>query len=116
METRQLYALLGGDYDDALERMMMDTLVVRFLKLFPEDSAFEKLRAAMTDGDMEAAFRGAHSLKGVCANLSLTRLGGMASDLTEALRYGRDIPRAMELYPMVAACYEETVRIIRENL
>ena len=47
-----------------------------------------------------AAFRAAHTLKGVAANMGLLRMQEAASALTEALRAG-DMDSARALYPAV---------------
>ena len=116
MDTKTIYEMIGGDYEEALGRLRKPERVEKFLKLFLKDTTFSELKASMEAGDLETAFRAAHTAKGVCANLSLERLRAKASDLTEDLRDGHDPEHAKLAYPDVEACYEETVRIIRENL
>ncbi|MFR7843256.1 MAG: Hpt domain-containing protein, partial [Gallintestinimicrobium sp.] len=59
------------------------------------------------------AFRAAHTLKGVCANLGLDRLYEADSELTEKLR-GRQTEGSEELYQKVAEVYETTVTVLKE--
>ena len=54
-----------------------------------DDQAFEALGNALSAGDTTAAFEAAHALKGVLANLSLTPLFNVASEITELLRAGK---------------------------
>lgn len=115
MDIRECYLKLGGNYDEILTRMMgKENLVEKFLRRFPADESFSSLKLALSNGDGEAAFRAAHTLKGVAKNLALTRLGDAASSLTEALRGGKIPPeaeeltaRVEELYNLVISCVEE---------
>ena len=53
---------------------------------FLDDSSFSELCRALEEGQREEAFRAAHTLKGVCANLGFDQLRTSASALTELLR------------------------------
>lgn len=59
---------------------------------------------AMETGDVETAFRAAHTLKGICANLGFKSLFEVSYDITEALRAG-DMEQAKVMWPGVQACY-----------
>lgn len=59
---------------------------------------------AMDAGDVETAFRAAHTLKGICANLGFKSLFEVSYDITEALRAG-DMEQAKVMWPGVQACY-----------
>ena len=115
MTMEECYQQLGGNYAEVSARLPSLRLVEKFVGKFREDKSFEMLCAAMKAGDREEAFRAAHTLKGVCANLSFTRLLDSASRLTEALRPAADaIPAgASALLEEVRRDYEETVRAIQ---
>ena len=66
----------------------------------------------MQDKNYEAAFRAAHTIKGVCQNLSFDRLGDSSSRLAEALRSGWT-PEADALVDEVKRDYQETADAIR---
>lgn len=51
-----------------------EALLERFLKKFPQDENYQKLCAAMEASDWEAALTAAHTLKGICGNLSIAPL------------------------------------------
>lgn len=53
---------------------------------FPADPTMDALRASVASGNRDEAFRAAHTLKGVTANLAFTELFQSASILTEQLR------------------------------
>ena len=116
MDTKTIYEMIGGDYDDALSRMRKPERVEKFLGLFLKDGSFGQLKECMEKDDMTGAFAAAHTAKGVCANLSIERLRALVSDLTEDLRGGKDIAHAREVWPAVEACYEETAQTIKEAL
>ena len=83
---------LGADVDDAMARFMNNegfylTLVSKVLS----DNKFEKLRDEFDAKDTESAFRTAHDLKGILANLSLTPLLAPVAELTELLRGGGEV-------------------------
>ena len=63
-----------------------------------------QLTQAMDAGDVETAFRAAHTLKGICANLGFKLLFEVSYDITEALRAG-DMEQAKVMWPGVQACY-----------
>ena len=71
----------------------------------------------MENKNFEGAFRGAHTLKGVCQNLSFDRLYEVSHELTELLRdrTGEQpgIPEAME---KGAEVYEMTIGEIKKRL
>ena len=105
MNLEKLYQEMGGDMADAVRRLGSIAAVERFLRIFA------MLQAAMRAGDVQRAFRAAHTLKGLAANLGLVQLGQAASALTEALR-GSDMQRASALYPETAAAYREACAAI----
>ena len=108
MTVRECYEKIGSDFDKVLERMGSEALV-KFL----EDKSFEELTESLKEKDGECAFRAAHTLKGVCANLGLDRLYEADSELTEKLR-GRQTEGSEELYQKVAEVYETTVTVLKE--
>lgn len=116
MHIEECYQEMGGDYADVCTRLPSPRLIQRFVLKFPEDPSFEMLRSAMEAGDRAEAFRAAHTLKGVCANLSLARLLASASALTEVLRPEADaIPAAAPaLMEKVCADYRHTIDVIRK--
>lgn len=112
MTAKELYEVTGSDYKDVLSRLMNDALVGKFAIKFLEDKSFEQLKEAVAVNDVENAFRAAHTLKGVTANLSFSKLRESSSNMTEQLRPRKDIDRAM--YEVVERDYEELVAKIKE--
>ena len=94
MTVKELYEHIAGDYDDVLARLCSDALITRILAKFLDDTTCPDLIDAWSRGDEKAAFEAAHAAKGVCMNLAFTKLGFLASEITEALRPGHENLRA----------------------
>ena len=118
MTIEACYQQLGGSYADVSSRLPSIRLVEKFIGKFLEDASFQSLCSAMEAGDRAEAFRAAHTLKGVCANLSFTRLQDSAGRLTELLRpEGEGIPEgAAVLMEEVRGDYQVTTGAIRAYL
>lgn len=98
-----------------IQRLPSPALVERFIGKFLDDGSFSELASAMAAGQTEAAFRAAHTLKGVSANLGFEQLRQSASALTEFLR-GKAEPVPAEALPLleqVRRDYQMTVDAIR---
>ena len=94
--VRQHLLAAGINVDTALERFLRNSaLWEKYLRRFPDDPNYALLCQAMEQGDMEAAFTAAHTLKGVAGNLSLDALFAATSTVVESLRR-RDLSAARE--------------------
>ena len=115
MTIEQCYQKMGGSYAEVCGRLPSQRLVEKFARKFLDDQSYAELTAAMAAGDHDAAFRAAHTLKGVAANLSFTKLRDSASELTELLRAPADTipPEAASTMEAVTRDYEATVAAIR---
>lgn len=94
MNVEELYGAIGGDYGEALKRLPSADLVARFVVKFLDDSSCANIVSSWRAGDESATFEAAHMAKGVCANLSLTKLADLSSAICEALRPGNDALKA----------------------
>ena len=112
MTLKECYAALGGDYDEVLGRLRSERLVQKFVLKFLGDGSYTLLCASMESGDYAEAFRAAHTIKGVCQNLSINKLLHSSSELAEALRNGFTL-EAVPLTEQVKADYKQTVEAIR---
>ena len=118
MTIQECYQMLGGNFADVEKRLPSVSLVTKFITKFLDDSSFSQLCRTMQAGQCGEAFRAAHTLKGVCANLGFDRLGASAGQLTELLRTESDsIPEGADLMlNEVKQDYELTVNAIRAYL
>lgn len=112
MTLRECYAAMGGDYEDAIGRLRGERLVQKFVLRFLSDGSYDLLRRSMEEKDYEEAFRAAHSMKGICQNLALSRLQDSSGRLCESLRGGY-APEAAALMEETEADYRRTVDAIR---
>ena len=114
-ERRKQLEAAGIDVASALERMMgSEALLERLLGKFLDDPQYPALRAALEAGDMERAVSAAHTLKGVCGNLSMTELYGLFTRQVDALRAG-DLPLAHGIMAEIAPVYEQVTAAIRRR-
>lgn len=112
MTLSECYAAMGGDYEDVLGRLRTERLVQKFVLKFLDEGSYALLEESLDAHDQETAFRAAHTIKGVCQNLSFTRLGQSSAQLTEALRDTWS-PQVPQLRAQVEADYQETISAIR---
>ncbi len=78
------------DVPSAKERFMNnEALYKRFLLKFPANPVMADLEQHLKDGNVDEAFRDAHTMKGMVGNLSLNKLIGIAAKVTETLRAGK---------------------------
>ena len=115
MTIEECYDRIGGSFAEAKERLISEKKINRFVGMFLKDQSFAGLKDAMEKGDCAEAFRFAHTLKGVCGNLSFTKLFETSSELTESLRNEDTVisSDARALYQNVEAVYRNTVETIQ---
>lgn len=113
MTLKECYTAIGGDYESAIARLTSENLVKRFIFKFLSDGSYDTLVRSLETEDYEEAFRAAHTIKGICQNLSFNKLFESSSSLTEALRNGRS-DEYSELAEKVKSDYMQTVVSIKE--
>lgn len=112
MNLKDCFDTFGGDYNSVMGRLLTEERVKKFLLMFLKDTSFNELENAMQNKDYDSAFRAAHTLKGVCSNLGIDKLGKSASEITEALR-AKDYDTACTLLPNVTEIYHITINAIK---
>lgn len=104
--TKDSLQAAGLDTADALERMMgNEALLIRLLKKFPADPSYDQLRAAVANGDTEAALKASHTLKGVCGNMAMTTLYDLTTRQVALFRAGDNVV-AFSMMPEITSAYE----------
>lgn len=112
MTLEELYESIGGDYDQALRVLRVDKLINKHIRKLTTNGVVDNLLAAGETMDPTELFETAHAVKGVCANLGLTKIADAASDIAEEYRPGN--PRKLsddevkEKLQFVADQYETT--------
>lgn len=112
-EMKAEFAAAGIMADSLLERFMdNEILALKFLKRFLEDKTFYELSASLEKADAERAYAASHSLKGVCANLSMESLYNLFSRQAEILR-GGNVGAAAELMPQISEEYTKVITFLK---
>lgn len=66
MTIQECYKKMGADYQEVLGRLHNEAMIGKFVRMFLQDDSFQILEDGLRRGDVKEAFRGAHTLKGVC--------------------------------------------------
>lgn len=110
-----LLQTVGVDEKEVLSRFMgNEDLYRRILKKFLEDKSYQELKTSWEGEDYDMAFRAAHTLKGVSANLGLGQIRELSSVITDQLRPGhtRDDSLLQDKMIELSKQYEEAQKVI----
>ena len=88
MTIQELYASIGGNYEQAVRVMKSDRLIDKYVRKLKSSNVGEALAEAGEAMDANRLFESAHAMKGVCANLGLDALATAADEITEEFRSG----------------------------
>lgn len=113
MTLKECYAAMEGNFDDVISRLRNEKIVRKLVIKFLNDDTYSLLCGALEAQHPDEAFRAAHTLKGICQNLSFTKLYLSSSRLTEALRSGWT-PDAVDLARQIEADYRQTISAIEQ--
>lgn len=113
MNLKDCYIKFGGDFDEVLGRLRCEQIVQKFMYKFLDDKSFHLFEASVENKDYEEALRAVHTLKGICQNLSFTRLFESSSLVTNALKEN-DWDKAIDMMPKLSEDYYETINVIRD--
>ena len=104
----EFYKKINGNYETAISRMQNDERILKYLKFFLMDESYKNLEGGINSGDCEAAFRGAHTLKGVCQNIAFTAFSTIVEQITEELR-AKDFEKAKQTFIQVEIEYKKII-------
>ena len=102
MTVQEFYDEVGGDYNEIMSRLRTEDRIRKFAGMFTRDESYKALVQGINDGNVEEAFRAAHTMKGMCQNMAFTRLYKSSHEITEILR-GNDIDSAKQMLDVVTA-------------
>ena len=88
MTIAELYEMIGGNYDHAVQIMRKDKMISKYILKLEKSGVYEQLMQAGETLDPEGLFESAHAMKGVCGNLGLDSLADAAEKITEEFRPG----------------------------
>ena len=86
MTLKDCYMQMGADYEETVQRLRSESLILRLLLKFTKDTSYQELCQALADGNIEVAFRAADTVKGLCQKLGFKNLYEPSAELTERLR------------------------------
>lgn len=112
MTVKECYEQMGSNYNNVLERLGSESLVQRFALKFKDDPSFTNLTKALETGDVQEAFRAAHTLKGICLNLGFDKLYEASAALTELLRGKDTVEGYEELFAELKKQYDITLTAV----
>lgn len=120
MNVKLFYEEIGGDYSEALSRLINDALIEKFLLKFKDGNYINNIEMYVKNKDYENLFMSAHTLKGVALNLSLKKLGASVSVLTDYVR-GKNKNIAVQdevekLYSIVRRDYDAVIDALNWEL
>ena len=101
MDLSETVARFGGN----------ETVMLHFLKNFPEDQTIITLREAMASGSRDTLKMAVHSLKGLSGNLGLTPLFEAASVMMNTLRANESADVQMQ-YKALENAYQATLDML----
>ena len=113
MNLRECYMKLDGNYDEVVQRLQNEYIVEKFMFKFLKDKSFNFLKISIQNENYEDAHRYVHTIKGICQNLSFTRLFESSSLVTNALK-GNDWSKAVDMIPKLSKDYYETINVIKD--
>lgn len=108
MTLVELYAAMGGDYGQACKVLRIEKLIDKHIRKFPDNDIFSGLVEGGKTMDGEKLFESSHAIKGVCANLGLTPIASLASEICEEFRPGKERKRSD---PEVRSMIDEIMRL-----
>lgn len=114
MSLKEFMDKVAGDYSGVMARLGSEAVAVRIVGMFKKDSSLESLESAYKEGDHAEIFNVTHNLKGVCANLGLTKLGEYSSELCEATRHGAPTVDIAPMMDNIRSLYTLTKEALEE--
>lgn len=117
MTLKEFYEALGENYAEVFGRFGDESFLKRFVIKFLDDPSFFDLKTALGNRDIEAAFRAAHTLKGICLNLGFHALYKESAAVTEKLREcvkGGSAPEEWHMPAALESQYQTLTQKIRQ--
>lgn len=105
----------GIKAQEAIERFGgNEAIYEKFLFKFKEDKSYAELFTAADANDVETAYRAAHTLKGISANLGLSAVYGVSTEVSALLKAGK-LDEARAMFDDLKKVYEETLALITQE-
>ena len=92
--------------------MGSDALFARFMTKFSDDPTYAALEQALAQQDMEKALSAAHTLKGMCGNLSMKELEALFARQVALFR-AEQFAAAKAMMPQIESAYRRVTAGVR---
>ena len=112
MNIKECFDSFGGDYDGVMGRLRKEDRIVKYAGKFVSGEDYQLLLDALAAGNKDDAFRSAHNLKGVSANLGFTPLYNTSDVLCEALRPGNPPVEDSEIERMLQDVKDAYAKVV----
>ncbi len=114
MTVREMYEIIGGDYEDLLSRVFSDDLAERFIKMYAETKDVDAMVEAFEKKDYRTVFELSHGLKGMTGNMSLKRNSETIVAICESVRHGDPTEDISGLIEKAKKEHEELLSLIKQ--
>lgn len=114
MTLQEFYTVIRGNYDAAIQRLLKEERIVKYLRKFAENGDYDNLLAALQEKRYEDAFRFSHNLKGMSLNLELTELCRTSDALCNLFRDGKTTDDYQNELDAVTVEYKKIVDAVKE--
>ena len=115
-QIREKLIARGVPYGEVMERFVNDEdFYFDYLHQFTQDEYILLLEQSLAQKKTEEAFKAAHTLKGLMANLGLLPLTEKIAPLVEVLR-GGSLEGADELFSLFKATHGDFCEFIKKNV
>lgn len=113
LTLRECYEAIGEDYDSLIKRLGCgENGIGEAIHEFMLDKHYIGLLTAMDNHDTKSAFRAAHAMKGISANLGFQSMYTAFFDITNSLRED-DYEKAAKLMPLADKEYRKVVSVLK---
>lgn len=111
-QTSKAFENVGINVTTAMNRFNdNEEMYFLFLKKFTEDDLMMKINDFINAGETKDAFEAAHTLKGVCANLSIDSVNEVLNPMVEVLR-GGSMEGLLSEYEKLLTVYNQVINVI----
>ncbi len=120
MTVREVYAELGGNYDEIMSRIPDEAFIEKYLKKFAATDYAAQVDEVATSDSAEEIFKMAHGIKGMGLNLALTKTVEISEEICTLLRgktsmTADEAATAKDLSVKLAEECRRTVTIIKNS-
>lgn len=113
MNLRECYMKLDGNYDEVVQRLQNEYIVEKFMFKFLKDKSFNFLKISIQNENYEDAHRYVHTIKGICQNLSFSKLYESSHQMTNEFK-NNNYKKALDLMPQLSKDYYQIIDAINE--